>query len=77
MLLWDQTVMGFSRHERGRYLLEILVEGLIVQKHPVVVVVPVESIFHLTNRSGDFPKICISCQGDKGGIHSFTGCRRR
>lgn len=47
MLFWDLPIMRLARNEGGGNLSEFVIERLVVQKHPVVVVVPVEAVFNL------------------------------
>jgi hypothetical protein len=74
MLFRDLAVMRLPRHERGGDTLEFLVEGLVVEEDPVVVVVAVEAIFDLADGPGDFPEIRVAGQCHKGGINALAGC---
>ena len=49
MLFWYCTIVGRPRYQSRRDLLEIFIKLLVVKEHPIVVVIPVESIFDLTN----------------------------
>ncbi len=51
----DLAVMGLSGDERSCDFLESLVEGLVVQEHPVIIVLPVESILDLADRVSYVP----------------------
>lgn len=49
MFHWNLSVVCLARHQRGGNLFEVVVEGFVVQENPVIVVIPVESIFHLSD----------------------------
>lgn len=55
MLLANLAVVGFSRNECGSDLFEFRIERFIVQKHPIIVIILVESILDLTNRLDYLP----------------------
>lgn len=57
MLLGDLAVLCLARHERAGDLYELFVEIIVVEKHPVVVELAVETIFDVTNGLGDFPNV--------------------
>lgn len=68
--------MCFTRNQRRGELLEVVIEWLIVQEDPVVMIVPVEAVLNLPDGFGDFPDIGVAGQSDKRGIHAFS-CRNR
>lgn len=74
VLVGDDAVMRVSGNQRRGDLLELVVELLVVQEDPVVVVIPVETVLDLSNGLGDVPHIGVACQGDKCRIHAV---RRR
>lgn len=49
MFHWNLSIMCLARHKRSGDLFEVVVEGFVVQEDPVIIVIPVESIFHLSN----------------------------
>lgn len=51
----DEAVMRLSRDQSASKAFEFVIEFLVVQKDPVVVVVAIEAIFDFANRFGDFP----------------------
>lgn len=55
MFLGNLPVVGFPRYEGGRDLLEIRIEWFIIKKHPIVVMILIESILDLTNRLDYLP----------------------
>lgn len=74
MLDRDLIIMGCAGYEGGRDPLEILVEGLVVEEDPIVVVFSIESIFDLANRSSNIPQIRVSCQRNERGVHFRAIC---
>lgn len=73
VLLRNQTVVSLTRAERASDLLELIIEGLVVEEHPVVVVSSVESILDLTDGLSNLPNVAVSSKSDKGGVHAGTG----
>lgn len=49
MLLWYLAITGLSRYQGRSDFLEVLIKFFVVQKYPVVVVIPVKSIFYLAD----------------------------
>lgn len=74
MLRGDQTIVRLAGDERRCDFLEGIIEGLVVQEDPVVVVVAVETVLHLPDRLRDLPDVRVPGQCHEGGIH--TPCRR-
>jgi hypothetical protein len=73
MLLGNQTIVSLTRAERGGDLLELLIERLIVEEDPVVVVSAVETILDLSNGLGNLPDVLVSSKSDKCSVHTGTG----
>jgi hypothetical protein len=73
VLLGNQTIVSLTRAERSGDLLELLIEGLIIEKDPVVVVSAVETILDLSNGLGDLPDVLVSSKSDKCSVHAGTG----
>ena len=57
VLLWDQAVLSLTRDERAGDLLELLSEGLVVQKDPVVVVPVVEPVLDVSDGLDELPEV--------------------
>ena len=57
MILGYLAISCSPGNEGGGELYEILVEVLVVEKDPIVVIVPVESILNLTYRLDDIPEV--------------------
>lgn len=57
----DLAVMGLARNEGGGNLLKGFIEWLIVKKNPIIAIIPIKSIFNMSNRFDNFPQIRISC----------------
>lgn len=70
VLFRNEAVVGGSRDECRGDLLEGLIKRLVVQEYPVVVVVPVEAILHLSDGSGHVPHVVVAGQCHKGRIHA-------
>lgn len=70
VLLRNEAVVGGSRDERRGDLLESLIKRLVVEENPVVVVVPVEAVLHLSNGFGHVPHVVVAGQCHKGRIHA-------
>lgn len=73
VLLGNQTIVSLTRAERGGDLLELLIEGLVVEEDPVVVVSAVETILDLSNGLGNLPDVLVSSKSDKCSVHTGTG----
>lgn len=61
----NDTIFYSPGAHGSRDSLELVVEWLIVQEHPGVVVIPVESVLDVPYRFNDFMKIRISGKSDK------------
>lgn len=70
MLGGNLAVVGGSRDQGRGHLLEGRVEGLVIEKDPVVVVAAVESVLDLSDRSCNLPYIRVSRKGHKGRVHA-------
>ena len=57
VVLWNFTIVCLSRDQRCSDCLEGVIECLVIQKDPIVIVVSVEPIFNLADRSGDVPDV--------------------
>lgn len=57
VLLWDQAVLSLTGHKRAGDLLELLGEGLVVQKDPVVVVPVVEPVLDVSDGLDELPEV--------------------
>lgn len=73
VLLWNQTIERVARHQGARDFLEGLVEGLVVEKHPVIVIVAIKAVLDLPDRFGNLPHVSISGQRHKGRINTAPG----
>lgn len=71
----DEAVVGVARDEPRRDLLEVLVEGLVVEEDPVVVVTLVEAVLDLLDRRGDVPHVVVARQRHEGRVHPGAGRR--
>lgn len=77
VLLRNETIMCLARHERRGHFLETIIERFVIQKDPVVVVVPIEPIFNLANGSCNLPQVRVPGERYKCGIDSVARRRRR
>lgn len=78
VFLWNEAVVGLSRHKSAGEPFEFIVEFFVVQEDPVIVVISVEAILDFSNRFGDFIEIAISCQRHECRIDSIARrCQRR
>ena len=68
----DLAIECLAGNKGGGDLLEGVIEGLIVEEDPVVVVAAVEAVLDRADRLCNFPNIGVASQGDKGGIHART-----
>lgn len=75
MLFGNFAVVCGTGSQRGGQLLEVLVEFLIVQENPVVVVVAIEAILDISDGFGDLPNVRVAGEGDKGRIDPLTAVR--
>lgn len=64
------AIVRLAGNKGGGDLLEGVVERLIVEEDPVVVVAAVEAVLDRADRLCNFPYIGVASQGDKGGIHA-------
>ena len=69
--------MRLARNERCGNLLERLVEWLVVQEHPIIIVVPVKTIFYLPDRTSNLPNIGIPGESDERSIDTLPWRGRR
>lgn len=76
MLLGDLAILGLARGQSRGDLFELIIEGLIVEKDPVIVVGMVEAVLDLTNGAGNLPDVAVASEGDKGSIHTLTRSSR-
>jgi len=76
VLFRNLTIMSLAGDERGRDLLERLIERLVVEKNPVIIVIPVEPVFDLPDGPCNLPDVRVSGQSYKSGIDTFAGRRR-
>lgn len=72
MLVRNTTIVGGAGHQGSRELLEIVVKILVIQKHPVVIEVAVETVLHRADRLGDLPDIGVAGESDKRRVHTFA-----
>ena len=72
----NKTIVCFARDERSRDAFEIVVKRLVVEEHPVVVIIPVESILDLANRPSNLPCIGVPGECDERRIDSGPGSRK-
>lgn len=70
VFLANETIVRLARAKGCCNLLESVVEGLVIQEHPVVVVSPVETVLNLTNGLGDLPDVRVACQGNEGCVNA-------
>lgn len=74
VLLWNKSVSGLARGESAGDLLERVVKLLVVQEYPIIVVLVVESVLDLADRTRNLPYIRIARKRDKGRVHAWTRC---
>lgn len=72
VLLGNFAIERFAGHEGGGHFLESIVEWLIVQEDPVVIIAAVEAIFNLSDGFRELPHVAVPCQGDERGVGSRT-----
>lgn len=68
----DLAIVSLARNQRSGDLDERLIKWFVVQEDPVIIVVSVESILHLSDGAGNLPEIRVAGQGYKGSIDSFA-----
>lgn len=73
MLVRNQAIVRFPGYQSCGQLLECLIERLVVEENPVIVVLSIEAILDMTNRFGNVPHIGIPSQRHERSIH-FLGC---
>jgi len=73
VFLRNQTIMSLTRAEGSGDLLELLIERLVVEENPVIVVSAVETILNLANGLGNFPNILVTGESDKSSVHTGAG----
>lgn len=66
----DLAVVCLAGNKGGGDLLEGVVERLVVEEDPVVVVAAVEAVLDRADRLCNFPNIGVASQGDKGCVHA-------
>lgn len=64
--------MSFAGDQCGGQFLELVIELIVVQEYPIIVVVVVEAVFDCSNGLDHIPKVGIAREGDKGGIYTFA-----
>ena len=75
VLFGNLAIVCGAGSQRGGELLKIVIELLIVQEHPVVVVIAIEAIFNGPNGLGDVPDIGVAGKGNKCRIDPLTAVR--
>ena len=66
----DLSIERVSGDKGGGDLLEGVIERLIVEENPIVVVAAVEAVLDRADGLGNFPNIGVTSQGDKGRVHA-------
>lgn len=61
VLMGYLAVMGFAGYQGSCYRLEGVIERLVVQEDPIVMVISIESILNLSDRFDNFPQIRVAC----------------
>lgn len=61
VLLRNVAIVRFPGHERGGNPFKFCVEWLVVEEHPIVVILPIEPILYRAYGFDNFPKIRIPC----------------
>lgn len=70
-VLWrDQAIIGFAGYKGAGDSFKGRIEGLLVQEHPVISVLSIETIFNLAYRLGYVPDIAVPRKGDKCSVHA-------
>ncbi|KAH3681426.1 hypothetical protein WICPIJ_007583 [Wickerhamomyces pijperi] len=62
VLLWNQTVLGLTGDQSRGGSDELLGEWLVVEEHPIVAVLGVETVFDVSDRTNQRPQIVITGQ---------------
>lgn len=70
VLLRNQTIVSLTRAERSGDLLELLIERLVVEENPVVVVSTVEAILNLADGLSNLPDVLVTSKSDKCSVHT-------
>jgi len=73
VLRGDLAVLGCARDQHRGDFLKLVIEVIVVQEDPVVVVLAVEAILNIANRLGDVPEIRVARKSHEGGIHALAG----
>lgn len=73
VLAVDFAVTRAAGCQRAGDGLEGLVELGVVEEDPIVVVFPVEAVFHLPDATRDFPNVAVARKGYKSRIHALAG----
>lgn len=60
VLLRDQAIVSRAGDQRGGQLFEILVKLLVIQEHPIVVVITVESVLDGSDGLDQIPKVGVA-----------------
>lgn len=74
MLNRDLRIVGGAGDEAGGDRLEVLVEGLVIEEDPIIMVLVIESILDLADRARYLPQVRVSRQRNEGGVHSWAIC---
>jgi hypothetical protein len=72
VLLGNQTIMSLARAKRSGDLLELLIERLVVEEDPIIVVAAVETILDLSDGLGNLPDVLVSSESDECSVHTGT-----
>ena len=75
VLFRNLAIVSGAGSQRGGELLKIVIELLIVQEDPIVVVVAIEAIFNGPNGLGDVPDIGVAGKGNECRIDPLTAVR--
>lgn len=75
VLLGYFAVMGSARRQSGRDLFEFVIEVVIVEENPVIVVIAIKSVFDLMDGISDLVDVMVTSECNEGGVFLWTsGC---
>ena len=77
VLLGNLAIMRLAGDQRGCDGLELVIELLVVQEHPVVVVIVVETVLNVPDGLHDLPDVRVTRQRHEGRVHPRGGLRGR
>lgn len=75
VLSWDLAIERLAADKVGSDALEVGIERLVVEEHPVVVELAIEPVLNLSDTLRNVPDVIVSGQGNKGSLDALSGSR--